>query len=108
MLLLPPKVVNIFHILLVVPLFMLLGFNKIRAYEEYMLYVALIIFLYHSLRLYQKSRNNEMVVTPLFHILVVFPILLLLGKKMYPENGRWLLILLAVMALISHVVKLMK
>lgn len=38
----------------------------------------------------------------LFHMIVVFPLLLSLGLDVYPDNFKWIVVLIALYVLIFH------
>lgn len=77
------KLVNIFHILVVAPLFFYLAIYKNHSYKplvESLFYIGIFILCYHLYKLYRKiTANIQSIWINLLHILIVAPLLIYIG-----------------------------
>lgn len=84
-------ILSLFHLALVVPLFLFVGFQRSdtpRWVYMALLSIGLVVFLYHAVRLVQRM-GSYMVWIHVIHVLVVGPLLLLLGWR-GRDAPRWM------------------
>jgi hypothetical protein len=105
---------SLFHILVVAPLFLFIGFQ--RASTPTWLYYALlgiglVIMVYHGFRLMARLRDNSGYAwVNIIHILFIAPLLLYIGyhKKDTPRSAYELLLMLGFAAIGYHLFSLVR
>jgi hypothetical protein len=104
---------NIFHVAVVAPLFILVGFYRDKTPDwvfNLLLFFGAIIVLYHSYRAYEKLKDGKSAWVNWIHILLVAPLLLILGYLKKDANRRYfeMLLMLGFAALGYHGVYLIR
>lgn len=105
-------ILSLFHLVLVVPLFLFVGFQRSdtpRWVYMALLSIGALVFLYHTARLVQRI-GTHMAWIHILHVALIAPVLLLLGWR-GRDSPRWLyevLLLLAFAAGGYHLFQLVK
>lgn len=110
----PHFVLSLFHLLLVVPLFLFIGFQ--RADTPQWVYYAIasigaVIFVFHAFKLFLRLQANSTYAwVNAIHVVLVAPLLLYIGyhQKETPRTAYELLLMLAFGALGYHLYSLVK
>jgi hypothetical protein len=107
-------VLSIFHILIVVPLFLFIGFKRASTPDWlYMsiLTVGTVVLLYHGFKLIMRIRNHSGYVwVNAIHIALVAPLLIYIGyhKRNTPRFAYEVLLMLGFAAAGYHIFSLVK
>ncbi len=107
-------VLSIFHILIVVPLFLFIGFK--RASTPDWLYMAIltvgaVVLFYHGFKLIMRMKNNSGYAwVNAIHMVLIAPLLIFIGyhKKNTPRFAYELLLMLGFAAAGYHVFSIVK
>ena len=107
-------IVAVFHLLLVVPLFLFIGFQ--RSSTPTWVYLAIFvigvfIFLYHGFKLVVRAlKHSEYAWVNAIHVILVAPLLMYIGyhKKDTPRSAYELLLLLGFAAAGYHLFSLVR
>ena len=106
-------IVNLFHVLLVAPLFIWVGIAKssIPFYVfNFVLILGIIVTLYHAYKTFIRfQKNSGLIWINLIHVLIVGPLLIYVGanKKDTPRWAYELLLLTGFAALGYHVYEML-
>ena len=106
-------ILSVIHLILVVPLFLYVGFK--RADTPNWLYLALlsigfVIFIYHSYKLVLRLQNKSAIWVNAIHIAIIAPLLVYIGyhKKQTPRSAYEIMLLLGFSAAGYHLFSLVK
>jgi hypothetical protein len=106
-------ILSVIHLILVVPLFLYVGFK--RADTPNWLYLALlsigfVIFIYHSYKLVLRLQNKSPIWVNAIHIAIIAPLLVYIGyhKKQTPRSAYEIILLLGFSAAGYHLFSLVK
>jgi hypothetical protein len=104
----------IFHVLIIAPLLLYIGFHRAATPDwVYMslLAIGLVVLIYHSIRLFLRLRSSSSYAwVNAIHALLVAPLLIYVGyhKKDTPRAAYELILMLAFSALGYHIFSLVK
>ena len=74
--------VHLFHIIIVGGLFLYVGINREKIYKplfSVLLYLGLLIILYHLYKIYGYLKNSKSIWVNLIHVFIVGPLLIYIG-----------------------------
>jgi len=98
--------VHLFHIIIVGSLFLYVGINGIKTPAfifPILLYLGIIIIIYHSYKAYIKFTLDKSAWVNYFHILLVGPLLIIIGLNGIDTSRKYFeLLLMAGMASIGY------
>ena len=98
--------VHIFHILIVGSLFLYVGINGIKTPTfmfPILIYLGIIIIIYHSYKAYIKFTLDKSAWVNLIHILLIGPLLIIIGLNGVETSRKYFeLLLMAGMASIGY------
>ena len=89
------KLLNLFHILIVAPLFIYIGLKRDKINNwlyTLIMYLGIIVLLFHSYKVYSKLNGNYWI--NLIHIFIVAPLLIYIGYNKQNTSRKFYEILL--------------